>query len=111
MLMNSNELLLKINHVLQDSGIIDDVTDFFHEHPEYFTKCSYDKDIISFCDINIAMCCKPIERQDADVFVLIDLGTHDATHISLTDHSRSTGSKVVLRRTINDKEVSNYVCN
>lgn len=109
--MNSNELLLKINHVLQDSGIIDDITDFFHEHPEYFTKCSDKKSIISACDINIAMCCKPDERQNAGAFVLIDLGAHDTTQAFLSDHSRSTGSKIELRRKINGEEVSSYVCN
>lgn len=109
--MNSNELLLKINHVLQDSGVIDDLTDFFHEHSEYFTKCSNNIDIISNCDISIAMCCKPDERQSSGVFVLIDLGAHGTTQAFLSDHSRSTGTKVTLRRKINGEEVSSYVCN
>ena len=110
--MNSNELLLKINHTLQESGIIDNVTDFFREHPEYFTDCVSDKDyIISSCSINIAMCCRPVERQDAGAFVLIDLGAHGTTQAFLSDHSHSTGSKVELRRKINGEEVSSYVCN
>lgn len=109
MLMNSNELLLKINNTLQDFGIIEDITDFFHEHPEYFTKCSDDKNIISTCDINIAMCCEPKERQDTGVFISIDLGAHGATQDFLSDHSRSTGSKVILKHRINGEEVNKYV--
>lgn len=111
MLMNSNELMLSINKRLQDSGIIDDVTDFLHEHPEYFTKCSNDKDIISGCEIDIAMCCKPSERQHAGVFILANLGACDTVRVELSDHSRSTGSKVGLKRCINKQEVSSYVCN
>ena len=111
MLMNSNELMLSINKRLQDSGIIDDVTDFFREHPEYFTKCSNSKDIISGCEIDIAMCCRPEARQHADVFILANLGSCDTTHVSLSDHSRSTGSDITLERYINKKEVSSYVCN
>lgn len=112
MLMNGNELLLKINQVLQDSGIIEDITDFFHEHSEYFTKCrDDDDDIISACNIDIAMCCKPSERQNTGVFISIDLGAHNAVRDCLSDHSRSTGSAVVLKHKINDKEVSIHVCN
>ena len=109
MLMNSNELLFLINKKLQDSGIIEDVTDFLHEHSEYFAECSDGENIISGCHIDIAMCCKPEERQDAGVFVLIDLGAHGAVQVYLSDHSRSTGSKVGLKRSINNKEVSSYV--
>ena len=109
MLMNSNELLLSINKRLQDSGIIDDVTDFFHEHPEYFTKCSDDKSIISACDINIAMCCTPTERQNAGVFILADIGANNTTQVFLSDHSRSTGTAIELKRSINNQEVSRYV--
>lgn len=111
MLMNSNELLLKINHVLQDSGIIDDVTDFFHEHSEYFTKCSDNKKIISSLNIDIAMCCKPDERQNTGVFILVNIGDYSTTQVFLNDHSRSIGASVELKRTINNKEVSRYVCN
>lgn len=109
MLMNSNELMLSINKRLQDSGIIDDVTDFFHEHPEYFTKCSNNKDIISGLSISIAMCCKPSKRQDTGVFVLADIGANNATQVFLSDHSRSIGCGVELKRKINGKEVSTYV--
>lgn len=112
MLMNSNELMLSINKRLQDSGIIDDLTDFFHEHPEYFAKClNSDKYIISSCDINVAMHCRPSERQDTNIFVSIDLGAHNAVSSHLSDHSRSIGSKVTLKRIINGEEVSKYVCN
>lgn len=110
MLMNSNELMLSINKRLQDSGIIDDITDFFHEHPEYFTTCHSSKNIISSCSINIAMSCMPDERQAANVFVIAYLGSVDTTMISLSDHSHDTGTKIELTRSINGEEVSKYVC-
>lgn len=111
MLMNSSELILSINKRLQESGVIDDITDFLHEHPEYFTKClNSDKYVISSCNINVAMHCKPSERQNTNAFISIDLGAYDAVGSYLSDHSRSTGSKVVLKRRINGEEVSRYVC-
>lgn len=110
MLMNSNELMLSINKRLQDSGIIDDITDFLHEHSEYFDKCSGSDNIISSCIISIAMCCKPKQRQDANVFVTAYLGTVSGALVLLSDHSRSAGSKVELTRSINGEEVSRYVC-
>ena len=111
MLMNGNELTLSINKRLQDSGIIEDITDFFHEHSEYFTKCRDDESIISACDIDIAMCCKPKERQNTGVFISIDLGAHGAVQDYLSDHSRSTDSKVTLQHRKNREEVSKHVYN
>jgi len=110
MLMNSNELMLSINKRLQNSGIIDDITDFYHEHPEYFTTCSDGVTIISSCSISIAMCCKPEQRQDADVFVMADIGAAGVVQVYLSDHSRTTGTPISLERSINGKEVSKYVC-
>lgn len=111
MLMNSDELMLSINKRLQDSGIIDDITDFFHEHPEYFTACSGDVTVISPCSISIAMCCKPEQRQNAGVFVMADIGAAGAVQVYLSDHSRTTGTTISLTRSINGEEVSKYVCN
>lgn len=110
MLMNCDELILSINKRLQDSGIIDDVTDFLHEHPECFTKCSNSMDIISSCSISIAMCCSPDERQTAGVFVLADIGTTDATITYLSDHSRTTGTKIEISHNIKGVEANKYVC-
>lgn len=110
MLMNSNDLLIKINRVLEESGIIDDVTDFYHEHPEYFTKCSDGVSEVTGCEITLAMVCTPQERADAGVFILSNLGAHDAVQVEMSDHTRSTHTdSVEIKRTINGKEVSRYV--
>lgn len=111
MLMNSDELMLKIETVLQESGIIQDITDFMHEHPEYFTKCSDGKTIISGVDIGIAMCCRPQDRVNSGVFILSSVGSCDTVRVELNDHSRSTHTKPEVKRFINGKEVSSYVRN
>lgn len=109
MLMNSNKLMLSINKRLQDSGIIDDITDFFHEHSEYFSKGFDNKSIVNLCSIDIAMNCMPDERQNAGVFVLIDIGSNDTVKVHLSDFTHIMNSKVKLERTINNEEVSKYV--
>lgn len=109
--LNSNELLIKINRVLDETGLLNDITEFFHEHPEYFTKCSDGKTIISGVDIDIAMCCRPQDRLNTGVFILSSLGACDAVRVELNDHSRSTHTKPEIKRLINGKEVSKHVLN
>lgn len=107
--LNSNELLIKVNHVLDETGLLNDITEFFHEHPEYFTECTDGKTIISGLTIDIAMCCRPQDRLNSSVFILSHLGTCDKVCVELNDHSRSAHTKPELKRSINGKEVSRYV--
>lgn len=109
--LNSNELLIKINRVLDETGLLNDITEFFHEHPQYFTECSDGKTIISGVDISIAMCCRPQNRLNSGVFILSSIGACDTVRVELNDHSRSTGTKPEIIRSINRKEVSKYVLN
>ena len=109
--MNVNDLLLKVNHVLEESGVIDDVTDFFHEHPEYFTTCTDGCSIISNLSLSIAMCCRPQDRQNASVFITSDIGAHDSAMVALNDHSRTSNLNPEIKYFINKDEVSRYVYN
>ena len=107
MLMNSDELLLKIENVLQESGIIQDVTDFMHEHPEYWCKCSDYHSEICGMEISIAMVDEPRNRLNAGPFIMMNLGAcNSEVRVSLNDHSRSTGSKIELIREYNGERVS-----
>jgi len=93
--MNCNELLREVQKRLVESGISDLITEYVHEHPEYWTQNDYGTSpgYNTSCSINVGF--NTISNKDVNdmtqttPFYMLEIGRYQSKNIDMSVHPNS----------------------